>query len=146
MSRVARLWDARNNALRLPDLHQGSTATLVLSFGPSALGWELLGASSARPGPALDLTGATVVLEARRLPEGRRIVGSPCQDEDDDWAIQFSKEGTVTDGPGGVVAFELAATDLDAAGRFLAWPTAAIPGGAVVGPRLLRFTLIARAW
>jgi hypothetical protein len=57
-------------ALELPSIPERSETCIRLFLGERTLGWQVLGQSQERPGPALDLTlNLSAILHLRALPE-----------------------------------------------------------------------------
>jgi len=147
-------WAAIRSAIALPPLTRAADATLVLELGQRSVGWALAGQRMERPGPALDLTGATVQLRALPMPEAHgvleqlRLQRLSLAEARDAGLIVFGSSFFLVDGvvgspaTAGQVSFTLPAAKLDGEGRFFARPEVTTAGGLLLVPRLLKFSLI----
>lgn len=113
------LLDMFKKARIFPDLFQQTDVTIVFTLGEDDAGYVVGTKSSPLQSSALDLTGASVKLIARRIP-GRPSVmllaGGYSGFAPD---MIFNISGTITDAVNGVVQFDLSSGDLDSRGEFL---------------------------
>ncbi len=133
---------------------RGSHTTLTLELGQRAAGWEVLGQRQERPGPALDLTGATVKLTAIPMPqrlttmERFRAANISLPEQRQLGLLWFGSSFFEVDGTiiapetDGKVSFALSKTDLNGEGRFLARPLVTLASGDIRIPKLLKFTIV----
>lgn len=150
MTDARRIWDTIRSAIALPALPADSDVDLTLLLGQRALGWIVRGERGERPGPALDLTGASVVLQVVPMPEKHdevtrlRLMHAEPADLRRAGLIWrgsslYQITGTVDDEAAGQVTFALPRAKLATPGRFLGRPLVTAADERQFTPRLVKF-------